>query len=102
MVPGGDEPPFDEGVRLANTAFFPMFDVPFLYGQPWSERDDQDHASVIVIGRELNDRLFAGENSVGRSLQLNDNFFKIVGVLDDDRTIGKTFAAADKTVESPW
>lgn len=26
----------------------------------------------------------------------------IVGALDDDRTIGKTFAAADKTVESPW
>ena len=26
----------------------------------------------------------------------------IVGVLDDDDTIGKTFAAADKTVESPW
>lgn len=26
----------------------------------------------------------------------------IVGALDDDSTIGKTFAAADKTVESPW
>lgn len=26
----------------------------------------------------------------------------IVGALDDDRTVGKTFAAADKTVESPW
>jgi nucleoside-diphosphate-sugar epimerase len=26
----------------------------------------------------------------------------IVGCLDDDRTIGKTFAAADRTVESPW
>ena len=26
----------------------------------------------------------------------------IVGALDDDRTIGKTFSAADKTVDSPW
>jgi uncharacterized protein YbjT (DUF2867 family) len=26
----------------------------------------------------------------------------IVGCVDDERTIGKTFAAADKTIESPW
>ena len=83
VVPGSDEPPFDQSVRVTNRNFFPMFDVPFLYGQPWSDRDDQDHASVIVLGRELNEQLFAGENSVGRSLQLNDNFFKIVGVLDE-------------------
>ncbi len=38
---------------------------------------------MAVIGRELNDRLFNGENSVGRSIQLDDKFFKITGVIDD-------------------
>ena len=83
VVPDGDEPPFDEGIRAAYQTFFEMFDVPFLYGQPWTSRDDDDHASVAVIGRELNDRLFNGENSVGRSIRLDDNFFKISGVIDD-------------------
>ncbi len=83
VVPEGDEPPFNEGVRATYQTFFPMFDVPFLFGQPWTEREDADHASVAVIGRQLNDRLFNGENSVGRSIQLDDKFFEIVGVIED-------------------
>jgi putative ABC transport system permease protein len=83
VVPEGDEPPFNEAIRATYHAFFEMFDVPFLYGGPWQRSQDDDHASVVVLGRKLNDRLFAGENSVGRSIQLDDNFFKIVGVIDD-------------------
>jgi putative ABC transport system permease protein len=83
VVPEGDEPPFDEGIRATSQTFFEMFDVPFLYGQPWESSDDEDHANVAVIGREMNDRLFNGENSVGRSIRLDDNFFKITGVIDD-------------------
>lgn len=83
VVPANGEPPFNESIRATYQTFFPMFDVPFLYGQPWDQRDDSDHASVAVLGRELNDRLFNGENSVGRSIQLDDKFYKITGVIDD-------------------
>jgi putative ABC transport system permease protein len=83
VVPEGDDPPFDENIRATYHTFFEMFDVPFLFGGPWQRSQDEDHASVAVLGRKLNDRLFAGENSVGRSIQLDDNFFKIVGVIDD-------------------
>ena len=83
VVPEGDEPPFNENVRATYETFFSMFDVPFIYGAPWPSKADEDHASVIVIGRKLNDRLFNGENSVGKSIQLNDDFYKITGVIDD-------------------
>ena len=83
VVPEGDEPPFEENIRATWHTFFQMFDVPFLYGQPWDRRDDDDRASIAIIGRELNDKLFNGENSVGRSIQLDDNFYKIAGVIDD-------------------
>jgi putative ABC transport system permease protein len=83
VVPEGDDPPFDESARATYHAFFAMFDVPFLHGQPWTRQEDEDHASVVVIGRKLNDRLFNGENSVGRSIQLDDSFYKVVGVIDD-------------------
>ncbi|MBB3226597.1 putative ABC transport system permease protein [Luteibacter sp. Sphag1AF] len=59
---------------------FPMFDVPFQYGGPWSAEDDESRARVIVIGKTLNDRLFHGENSVGRELDLDGAKFRIVGV----------------------
>jgi putative ABC transport system permease protein len=96
LVPESDEAPFEENVRATWETFFSMFDVPFLYGQPWSRQDDEDHASIAVIGRELNDTLFNGENSVGRSIQLDDSFFKIVGVIDDWQPVPR-FYHADST-----
>jgi putative ABC transport system permease protein len=83
VVPDGDEPPFDENIRATYHTFFEMFDVPFLHGGPWGPRADEDRASVAIIGRELNDKLFGGGNSVGQRIRLDDNYFDIVGVIDD-------------------
>ena len=63
--------------------FFAMFDVPFLYGGGWDARQDEDGAHVVVISKETNERLFAGENSVGRSLRLGGEDFRVVGVMDE-------------------
>ncbi|WP_266183527.1 ABC transporter permease [Dyella humicola] len=67
---------------LATTAdFFPMFDVPFQYGGSWQPGDDEQRTRVAVISAQLNDKLFGGANSVGRTLRLRDNDVRIVGVL---------------------
>ena len=63
--------------------FFPMFDVPFKYGDGWSEADDNDKARVVVISDALNDKLFGGKNSVGQIVRLQENAFRIIGVLGD-------------------
>jgi len=63
--------------------FFEMFDVPFLSGPHFDRPMDDDHASVAVIGRKLNDMLFGGGDSVGKNIRLGDKFFKIIGVIDD-------------------
>jgi putative ABC transport system permease protein len=68
---------------LATTAdFFPMFDVPFRYGGAWTSDDDTKRTRVAVISSDLNDRLFAGRDSVGKVLHLKDSDVRIVGVLD--------------------
>ncbi len=61
---------------------FPMFDIPFLYGGGWGAEDDDNRASVVVIGRALNDRLFHGANSVGREINLSGHNYRIAGVMD--------------------
>ncbi|QNK02626.1 ABC transporter permease [Dyella telluris] len=63
------------------TDFFTMFDVPFRYGGPWSGQDDVARSRVAVITDDLNQKLFHGENSVGRTLRLRDSDVRIVGVL---------------------
>lgn len=75
--------PFIVEARYTTADFFPMFDTPFLYGNGWNGADDEAKARVIVIARKLNDRLFHGENSVGRVLRIGKTDFRIVGVLDD-------------------
>ncbi len=61
--------------------FFAMFNVPFRYGSAWTPADDEGRAHVAVISSDLNDRLFGGRNSVGKTLILHGNDVRIVGVL---------------------
>ena len=75
--------PFLSDARYTSADFFPMFDVPFLYGNGWSAKEDDAHARVVVISKSLNQRLFDGGNSVGKQLRLDKTDFTIVGVLDD-------------------
>ncbi|HKR76036.1 MAG TPA: ABC transporter permease [Rhodanobacter sp.] len=63
--------------------FFPMFDVPFRFGSGWTANDDAQHATVVVISRRLNEKLFGGQDSVGHEIRLDGKVFRIAGVLDD-------------------
>lgn len=63
--------------------FFAMFDVPFRFGSGWSATDDTQGATVLVISRRLNDKLFGGQDSVGQEIRLDGQLFRVAGVLDD-------------------
>ena len=73
--------PFQVQIRAAYTDFFAMFDTPFLMGGPWSAADDSGRADVVVISRELNDKLFGGANSIGKTVNLDDREYRVVGVM---------------------
>jgi len=74
-------PAFMAQLLSTQADFFPMFQVPFAYGSGWRAQDDRDRARVVVISSDLNNALFAGRNSVGRSLLVRGNAVRIVGVL---------------------
>ncbi len=80
---GEDEMPFSVGTRNTWADFFPMFDLPFIYGSGWDDSSDQNLERVVVLNKEMNERVFGGENSVGRSVRLNGMDFQVVGVLDE-------------------
>jgi putative ABC transport system permease protein len=74
--------PFYVEARYTTADFFAMFDAPFLYGHGWTAADDEAKAREVVIAKSLNDKLFAGADSVGRTLRMAGTSFRIVGVLD--------------------
>jgi putative ABC transport system permease protein len=80
IPPGSGRTPIQVNARATYSDFFPMFSVPFEYGAPWSHAEDEAHASVVVLTRSLNERLFDGANSVGRSLTINHKLYRVIGV----------------------
>jgi putative ABC transport system permease protein len=61
--------------------FFPMLDVPFHYGSGWSADDDARQTPVIVISDHFNEQMFGGGDSVGKSVAIDNNNYRIVGVI---------------------
>jgi putative ABC transport system permease protein len=62
--------------------FFPMTDAPFKYGNGWSAAEDEQRAAVAVIGDKLNQKLFGGANSVGKTINVDGKDYRVVGVLE--------------------
>ena len=77
-----DSPPFMQSARAIDYQFFDMFNVPFIFGSTWNEQIDQSPREVVVIDKELNNRLFNGENSVGKTINLGSVRYTVVGVID--------------------
>jgi putative ABC transport system permease protein len=73
--------PFMVQGRANSADFFPMFDVPFLYGSGWDHQADLKKERVIVINAELNERLFGGKDSTGQSVRMAGEDYKITGVI---------------------
>jgi len=88
---GDDERPFSVDARNTWADFFPMFDLPFLYGSGWDDSADHDLERVVVLNKDINERVFGGENSVGRNVRLNGMDFRVVGVLDEYQPVPKFY-----------
>ena len=73
--------PFFGELRYTSADFFPMFGVPFRYGQAWHGAEDDARARIAVISDELNQKLFAGADSVGRTVRVSGHDLRVVGVL---------------------
>jgi putative ABC transport system permease protein len=101
VFPAGGASPLRQSVRLVTTDFFPMFAVPFRYGGPWSREADARPETVAVISSALNDRLFGGANSVGRTIRVEKQELRIVGVLAPWRPRIRAYAPISDPMAAP-
>jgi putative ABC transport system permease protein len=98
---GKDERPMRVLARLCSTDFFELFDVPFRYGAAWDHEADSGPEQVVVLDRDTNDKLFGGEDSVGRRVRIEDREFTVTGVLDEWRPIPKFYDPLNDPFEAP-
>ncbi|MEQ8205469.1 MAG: ABC transporter permease, partial [Woeseia sp.] len=92
IEPAGDDArPFNTRTRSTSRDFFAMFEIPFLYGSGWDQAADDGREQVVVLTRELNERLFGGEDSTGRQIQMNGDLYRVSGVIDDWSPVPKFY-----------
>jgi len=85
MVTPSDKnaPPFLGIIRATHGEFFPLFEVPFLYGQGWQNFPINHIEYVTVLSKSTNQQIFGGINSVGQTLPMLGQLFTVVGILDE-------------------
>lgn len=83
VPPDASKHPINVGGHAVYSEFFPMLDVPFKFGNAWGADGDAQRAAVIVISDKLNQKLFAGANSVGKTVNIDGKDYRIAGVLDN-------------------
>src|SRR2546422_5396637 len=82
---GGGNP--EEVIVLNVTAgFFPILGVPPLLGRPFSDSENTDpQSSVVILSADFWQRRFGGDpNVIGRTIQLNARPQTVVGVMPPD------------------
>jgi putative ABC transport system permease protein len=98
---GEGERPFSVSARNTWADFFSMFDLRFIYGSGWDDSADRNLERVVVLSREINERVFGGENSVGRSVRLNGMDFRVVGVMDEFLPVPRFYDVTNGAFDEP-
>lgn len=93
--------PFQSLVRVTYADFFGMFEPRFEYGGPWDRKQDSEHARVVVLGKDANEKLFGGQDSVGKSVRLNGIDYTVTGVLDDWKLRSKYYDLTNGAFSDP-
>jgi putative ABC transport system permease protein len=77
--------PFFADGRWTSGDLFAMFQVPFVAGAPWTADDDARHSRVAVIARALADKLYGTSEAVGRTIRVEGNDLRVIGVIENWR-----------------
>jgi putative ABC transport system permease protein len=60
--------PVPAAPRFASSGYFGVMGIPILKGRDFSSQDTRTSPSVVIVSRDLSDRLWPGEDPIGRKL----------------------------------
>lgn len=70
-------------LKRTDGAFWRVFDHHFVEGAPFGDADEREHAMVAVVNESTRDALLGGAPAVGRTIELDGQRFRVVGVVAD-------------------
>jgi ABC-type transport system, involved in lipoprotein release, permease component len=89
VPPPGQE--IEANIRTVNESYFQTLGIPLLAGRMFDQRDTADKPGVVIIGKSVADKVFAGRDPIGRKLNYSSFAGQgdlIVGVVGDVKITG--------------
>ncbi len=68
-------------IKRTDGAYWQILDFEFLEGGPYTQADDDNANYVAVINADMRQKLFGGQQAVGKSIDLEGRRYKVVGVV---------------------
>ncbi|HEX6729900.1 MAG TPA: ABC transporter permease, partial [Pyrinomonadaceae bacterium] len=81
----------EANIRVADEKYFQTMGIPLLAGRPFDSRDNPNAPGVVIIGKTVADRVFAGRDPIGKRIKyasIETPGDLIVGVVGDVRISG--------------
>ncbi len=71
---------FDAGFNLVGPGYFATVGMGMVAGRGYSLQDDESSHPVVIVNREVADRIWSGRDPIGRTLIRNDVEMTVIGV----------------------
>jgi len=81
----------EANIRTVSDDYFKALGIPLLAGRTFEARDNNDGQAVVIIGKTVADRVFAGRDPIGRKLRYSSVQAQgpvVVGVVGDVKITG--------------
>lgn len=99
-VMGNNITKLDITVEGKNEVYFKVDDNLIKNGRGINALDLKENTRVAVIGKDINEELFFGENPIGKDILINGFTFNIVGVLNPSSEF--SFTSSNETIIIPY
>src|SRR5712691_9233171 len=66
----------------ATTKYFDIRNIKIAEGRPFTTQEDKGGAAVVVLGHDLADRLFEGQDPIGKFVRIRGIPYRIIGVAE--------------------
>jgi len=70
-------------LKNVDAEFWRVFEFNFLEGGPFTKEDEKNASRVAVINETTSRRFFGGASAIGKTIELDRQNFRVVGVVSD-------------------
>ncbi len=85
-------------VKTVDDVFWKIMSFQFIDGRPFSAEEYESGVRCAVINRSLSQKIFKGEQVIGKTIIAYDNLYKIIGIVED---VAPIFKYADGDIWIP-